>query len=211
MEHREQKGWAFIGSQIMAVVFHPVFIPVYGLLLIFNAPTFMVHLPYQMKRVIFMLVAVNMTIVPLALLPLLRYRNIITSYRMETNRERVIPLSLGLIMYLVTTILLFNYQIPNLIKSFMLSATISSFLILMFTFRWKISIHSAGVGGIIAATMALSVRMGASLSWLLVVLIFLSGLVMMSRLFLKVHSPGQVYTGFLVGFIPFILIMLFYN
>lgn len=205
----EKKGRALPGflAQLLSVLFHPVFMPVYGLLLIFNAPTFMVHLPYNIKRVIFLLATVNMTVVPLAMMPLLRYRNLITSYNMENARERVIPMTLGVMMYTVTTIIFYSYQIPLLIKSFMLAASVTSFILLVITFRWKISIHSAGMGGLLATVMALSLRMGAGLTEIWLVLVFLSGLVMMSRLYLRGHNPMQVYTGFATGFITFIVIM----
>lgn len=206
-----ERRWPFVISQVLAVVFHPVFLPVYGLLIIFNAPTFMVHLPYSMKKVIFMLAAVNMTVVPLAMLPLLKYRNIILSYNMETTRERLIPVSLGLVMYIITTVVFFSYQIPMLIKTFMLSATIASSILLVLTFRFKVSYHSAGMGGLMGAVLALSIRMGASLSGLLMALLFISAVVMTSRLYLRAHSPAQVYTGFLVGFVPFVVVMVYFG
>ncbi|MEZ5011781.1 MAG: phosphatase PAP2 family protein [Bacteroidales bacterium] len=207
MENEKRRGVDLYLSQGLSVLFHPAFLPVYGLLLIFNAPTFMVHLPYDIKRIIFLMATVNMTVVPLALMPLLKYRNMITSYGMETTRERVIPLTLGVMMYTVTTIIFFTYQIPVLIKSFMLASTVTSFIILVITFRWKISIHSAGMGGLLATAMALSVRMNADLRWVVMAIIFLSGVVMASRLYLRVHTPAQVYTGFVAGFTVFMIVM----
>lgn len=207
MDSGKSRGFDFYFSQGLSVLFHPAFLPVYGLLLIFNAPTFMVHLPYEIKRVIFMMATVNMTVVPMALMPLLKYRNLITSYGMETTRERVIPLSLGVMMYTITTIIFYTYQIPVLIKSFMLASTVTSFIILIITFKWKISIHSAGMGGLLATAMSLSIRMNADISWVIISIIFLSGLVMATRLYLRVHTPGQVYAGFVAGFAIFLIVM----
>lgn len=197
-------------SRVLSVILHPVFMPLYGLLLIFNAPTFLVHLPYNIKRVIFLLAMVNMTVVPIAMLPLLRYRNLISTYSMESSRERVFPLTLGVLLYAVTTVIFYSYQIPVLIKSFMLAATVTSLILLVTTFWWKISIHSAGLGGLLATVMALSIRMGANLELLWIGLMLISALVMMSRLYLRVHSPAQVYTGFLAGFVTFLIIMVIF-
>jgi len=207
MEEVNERSTPYLLSRLLSILFHPIFLPVYGLLIIFNAPTFMVHLPYNIKRVIFLLATVNMTVVPLAMMPLLRYRNLITSYSMESARERVFPLSLGVLLYTVTTVIFYSYQIPVLIKSFMLAASITSLLLLIITFWWKISIHSAGIGGLLATVMALSIRMGADLAVLWIVMILLSGIVMTSRLYLKVHTPPQVYWGFLAGFTTFIITM----
>ena len=199
-----------LSSLVISVIMHPLFLPVYGLLLIFNAPTFMVHLPAEIKRVIFLLTAVNMTIVPVALLPLLKQRNVISSYSMNLRKERIIPLAIGTMMYVVTTIIFYSYQIPVIIKSFMLSASLASFLILVITFNWKISVHAAGAGGLLATVMVLSIRMYADLIVIWLPLIILSGILMSARLYLGSHNPAQVYTGFFTGFVSFFLVMLFF-
>ncbi len=210
MEEKRSTRILRLLSMVISIVMHPVFLPVYGLLLIFNAPTFMVHLPAGIKRVIFLLTAVNMTIVPVALLPLLKMRNVITSYSMELRKERIIPLALGTMMYVVTTVIFYSYQIPVIIKSFMLSASLTSFLILIITFNWKISVHAAGAGGLLATVMVLSIRMYADLIIFWLPLIVLTGILMSARLYLRSHNPAQVYTGFLIGFVSFSLVMFFF-
>jgi len=195
-------------STIVSVAFHPVFMPVYGLLVIFYAPTFMVHLPDPMKRVIFLLASINMTVVPLAMMPLLKYRNVIRSYQMEMRNERIIPLALGTMMYIITTVIFYSYQIPVLIKSFMLAASISATLILIITFNWKISVHSAGMGALLATSIVLSLRMRTNLIAIWIPLLALTGLIMSSRLYLSSHRPSQVYAGFLLGFITVFVVMM---
>ncbi|MFN2379500.1 MAG: phosphatase PAP2 family protein [Bacteroidales bacterium] len=209
MNQTEKREPLRLISQVVSILFHPVFMPLYGLLIIFFAPTIFIYIPGNIKRVLFMLVLINMMVVPLAMLPLFRYRNIISSYSLTDAGERVMPLALGLLMYILTTIIFFSYQIPALIKSFILAASVVVFILLMVTLIWKISIHSAGMGGLLATVMALSVRMGAPLTVWLAALILLSGVVMASRLYLGAHKPGQVYWGFLTGFVPFMIILLF--
>ena len=194
-----------LGSQILAVIFFPGFLPIYGLLIIFNAPTFFAYelaARYgSLKGVILLLAFVNMTVVPVALMPLLKYRNIISSYTMNTRSDRIVPMAIGSLMYLVTTIIFYSFQIPEIIKSFVLGSTILTILILVITLKWKISIHSAGLGSLLATVMALSVRMYANLAVIWIPLIFLSGLVMASRLYLNSHNPPQIYAGFALGFL----------
>ncbi len=197
-------------SNILSVLFHPVFMPLYGLLIIFYSPTFLVHLPASMKRIIFLLAAVNMTIVPLAMMPLLKYRNVIHSYTMDMRSERIIPIALGTMMYIVTTIIFFSYEIPVIIKSFTLSAAIGSSLILLITFRWKISVHGAGMGALLATVIVLSIRMNTNLLVILIPLLILSGLILTVRLYLNSHNPLQVYMGFLLGFLTVFIVMTIY-
>lgn len=200
-----------LGSQILAVIFFPGFLPIYGLLIIFNAPTFFAYeleVRYgSLKGIILLLAFVNMTVVPVALMPLLKYRNIISSYNMNTRSDRVVPMAIGSLMYLVTTIIFYSFQIPEIIKSFVLATTIVSILILIITFKWKISIHSAGMGSLLATVMALSVRMYANLAVLWIPLIFISGLVLASRLYVNSHNPPQIYSGFALGFLTLWLVL----
>jgi hypothetical protein len=211
MNDNEKREPLRLISEVVSILFHPVFMPVYGLLIIFFAPTIFIYIPGNVKRVIFMLVLINMTVVPLAMLPLFRYRNIISSYSLTGRADRVMPLALGLLMYILTTIIFFSYQIPVLIKSFMLAASVTAFIVLVITMMWKISIHSAGMGGLLATVIALSLRMGTPLTTYLALLILVSGVVLTARLYLGAHKPGQVYLGFMAGFIPFIIIMLFFG
>ncbi|MBE0675379.1 MAG: hypothetical protein IH591_12025, partial [Bacteroidales bacterium] len=57
------KNWsgdaADTAAWIITVVFHPVFLPLYGLLLIFNIPTLLVFMPGEIRRVLFLMVLVN--------------------------------------------------------------------------------------------------------------------------------------------------------
>ncbi len=197
-------------ARFISLIFHPVFMPVYGLLVIFYSPTLMVHLPSAMKRIMFLLVAINMTVVPLAMIPLLKYRNIIRSYNMDTRAERIIPLALGSMMYLLSTIIFYSYQIPVLIKSFMLAVSVTSALILINTFFWKISVHAAGMGALLATAIALSLRMRTDILIILLPLLILSGLVMSVRLYMNSHSPAQVYTGFLLAFFTVFFVMMIF-
>ncbi|MDT8400844.1 MAG: phosphatase PAP2 family protein [Bacteroidales bacterium] len=200
-----------LASQVLSVIFFPGFLPIYGLLLIFNAPTlFSYELAARygsLKGIILLLAFVNMTVVPVAFMPLLKYRNIISSYSMNTRTDRVIPMAIGALMYIVTAVIFYSFRIPDLIKSFILASTVLAILILLITLKWKISIHSAGLGSLLAAIMALSVRMYTSLTGLWLVIILCSGLVMAARLYLNSHKPSQVYAGFALGFIVMWLIM----
>ncbi len=200
-----------LSSQILSVIFFPGFLPVYGLLIIFNAPTLFAYelaVRYgSLKGVILLLAFVNMTVVPVALMPLLKYRNIISSYSMNTRSDRIVPMAIGSLMYLVTTVIFYSFQVPGIIKSFILATAILSVLILVITFRWKISIHSAGLGSLLATVMALSVRMYANLAAIWIPLILISGLVMASRLYLNSHNQSQIYAGFALGFLTIWLVM----
>ena len=187
-------------ASFITLVFHPVLLPLYGLLLIFNIPALLSFLPGPARRIIFTMVLVNTVILPIAMLPLLKLRNVISSYRLETRTERIIPLLTTSLMYLVTAVMVFRLQLPALIKVYIFSASCVVLATALLNFRWKLSVHAAGAGAMLAMVAFLSFRIPAGNVLVLGAVILVAGLVMTSRLWLRAHTPAEVWTGFITGF-----------
>jgi hypothetical protein len=96
-------------AKTVSIVFHPLFMPLYGLAILFSAPTFLKYLPAEVKRVLFIVVVIDNVILPLALLPFLRYRNLISSFHIDDRKERIIPLLITSILYCTTSFIVFRY------------------------------------------------------------------------------------------------------
>jgi len=197
-------------SKIFAAIFHPLLMPVYGLLIIFSAPTLFGYLPLQVKKILLMIVVINNVILPLSLMPWFRYRNIISSWGIKERKERILPLFTTSFFYAVTVYIVMRFHVPLFIKSFFLTAVILSIAITIISLWHKISIHSAGAGAILALVIILSVKMQTPLTWLLVAVIISSGIIMTSRLWLNSHKPGEVWSGFLLGALVSGLILLLF-
>jgi len=186
-------------SNVITVLFHPVFLPLYGLYLLFSIPELLVFLPGTVRRVLFFLVLANNVIMPLALLPLFRVKNMISSYQLETRTERIIPLLSTSLLYFITAFMVFRFQLPGVIKAFLFSASCVVFATALVNFRWKVSVHSVGAGAMVATVLVLSFKLYSGHVWVIAAVFLVSGLVMASRLFQSAHSPAQVYAGFFIG------------
>jgi hypothetical protein len=195
-------------AKIISIVFHPVFMPLYGLGILFSAPTFLKYLPADARKILFLVMLINNVFIPLALVPLLRYRNIISSYHIDDRKERIIPLLTASILYCTTSFIIFRFQIPFFLKSFIFATSVVAIVVSMINFWWKISIHSAGAGALLATVFALSIKMHTPLTWYLVTVILASGLVLSARLRLNSHNPSQVWVGLLTGFMGISLFIL---
>ncbi len=194
-------------AKSISVVFHPLFMPLYGLAIIFYTPTLFGYLPFNVKRILFLIVLINNILLPLSLLPYLRYRNQITSWAMDNRRERILPLFIATILYAATSYIIIRYPVPVFIKTFIMGIFIISLLITAITLWWKISVHATAVGSISALVLVLSVKMNSALLWPLLFIIFVSGLTLSARLKLNAHNPPEVWTGFSLGFVSMGLIM----
>ena len=184
----------------ISVVCHPMFMPVYGLLILFNSGTFISFIPYQAKKYIVLIVLICTVLLPLSFIPFYLFRKIIDDIHMRTNRERIIPLLVNSLFFYLGYLFLSKLQLPPLIKSYMLACAATVFLGLLVSIWWKISLHMLGIGGLIGAVILFSYRLGIDLKTIWMVLILLAGLTGYARLRMDTHNALQVYTGFLLGF-----------
>jgi hypothetical protein len=194
-------------AKITSIVFHPLFMPLYGMLIVFSAPTLFGYLPFPVKRLLFIVILINNVILPVSLMPFLKYRKIITSWSIGDRRERIIPLMITTLLYSSTSIIIHRFPVPVFIKSFIIAAFFLSLAVTVITFWWKISIHSVGAGALIGLVLILSFRMYTPLVWYLVSTVVIGGMLLSSRLSLNMHSPQQVWGGFVTGLAGLFLIM----
>jgi len=198
-------------AKIISVVFHPLLMPVYGLAIIFSAPTLFGYLPFNVKRLLILIMLVNNVLLPLSLLPFFIHRNIISSWTIIERKERNIPLIISTLLYCTTTFIIFRFPVPVFLKSFIFGASILSLIVTVINFWWKISLHSVGAGALISLVLILSMKMLTPLEWYLIPVVIITGLVLSSRLKLNLHSPAQVWIGLFTGFFGLSLFMMLFQ
>ena len=205
------KDFPGILARIITVVFHPLLMPVYGMAIIFTAPTLLGYLPFNIKKLLLLIMLVNNVLLPLSLMPFFYNRNIITSWSMSDRKERNIPLIIITVLYCTTSYIILRFPIPLFLKAFVFSAAFLSLTVTFINFWWKISLHSVGAGAIIGLVLVLSLRMLTPLDWYLISAIIAGGLILSSRLQLNLHSPRQVWIGLSTGFFGLTLFMMLFQ
>ncbi|HDJ34410.1 MAG TPA: hypothetical protein ENF21_09980 [Bacteroidetes bacterium] len=186
-------------AQAISVLFHPLFAPLYGLLLIFHSGTYLSYLPYEVKKVIFLIVLLNTVVIPLSLFPILYYRKFIHGISDERPKDRTIPLVIAAVLYGIACYLLARLQVSGLIKMFIQAAAVMVMLTAVVSWFWKISLHMIGMGGLTGLMIAMMIKLSAVQTGVLVLLIVLAGVVGTARLYLNEHRPSQIYAGYLSG------------
>jgi hypothetical protein len=198
-------------AKVIAVIFHPLLMPVYGMTIIFSAPTLFGYLPFTVKKLLLLIMLVNNVLLPLSLLPFFIQRNIITSWTISERKERNIPLIITTILYCATSFIIFRFPIPVFLKSFIFASAFLSLIVTVINFWWKISLHSVGAGALIGLVLILSLKMLTPLEWYLISAIIAGGLILSSRLKLNLHNPQQVWVGLLAGFFGLTLSMMLFQ
>ncbi len=206
----EPKDFPVTLAKIITVIFHPLLMPVYGMAIIFSAPTLFGYLPFSVKKLLFLILLVNNVLLPLSLLPFFIHMNIISSWNLSDRKERNIPLVITTLLYCATSFIIFRFPIPVFFKSFIYASAFLSLIVTIINFRWKISLHSVGAGALIALIIILSLKMFTPLVWYLISAVIAGGLILSSRLKLNFHNPYQVWFGFFTGIIGLTLFMMFF-
>ncbi|MBL4593817.1 MAG: hypothetical protein JKX68_08390 [Flavobacteriales bacterium] len=191
-----------IAAKIISTLFHPLIMPVIGLLIIFNTDSYINYtVPFELKRAFIILVGTSTFVIPLLISLMLLNRKLISSLEMETQKERIIPYAFTIIFYVFTLYMLKKAPISPIIFNFVIGATLSVILAFIINIKWKISAHMIGIGGLIGALICVSILLEIYITPYIIFAILIAGLIGSSRLVLKAHTQLQIYVGFIVGVI----------
>jgi membrane-associated phospholipid phosphatase len=198
-------------AQLFSVLFHPLLMPTYGFLLLFYTKNYVsTFTPSALKIVILVITFIFTFLLPCINTLILLKIGRIKSLEMKTNAERIIPFGSTALYYFALFYLFCNAQFPSIFKILILAAAISVVLTLLINFKWKISAHTIGVGGTAGGILGISYRLQLDMHVVFLLIVLLAGIIGYARLKLNAHTPSQVYTGFLLGFVIELLLMIFY-
>lgn len=186
-------------SKVLSVLMHPLLMPLIGILIIFNSGTYLAFLPAEIKRFVYWAIFFSTVVLPLFIIPIFFYSNIIENIYMQSRKERILPVFITTVIYFLTYYWFKHQDFSPILQSYILSIAIITFATLIISFFWKISLHMIGIGGILGLIYVLSAQLKLDLVGILLLGTFLAGLLGSARLKLESHKPAQVYFGFLFG------------
>jgi len=189
-------------AQLLSVVLHPVLMPTYALLIIFQLQTYIAYTtPAQVKFALYIVIVFNTLIMPVLISYLLITRGYIRSFEMQRRQERIIPFISNLALMLVAYYMLRKIIVPKVFYLMLLGAAGSVVIAIIINIKWKISIHMIGIGGIVGMLFGLSALLLADLRIPILISLMVAGLLGTARLSLNAHQPLEIYAGFFVGFL----------
>ena len=105
--------------------------------------------------------------------------------------------------YYGLTVYMFAYRLALGQTMIILFGTVTAVVVLItiITIFFKVSVHAAGVWGMLGCMIAIQIKYPDSLLfWPIILILLLAGIVNSSRLYLGVHSPAEVGIGSVLGF-----------
>jgi len=195
-------------ARITSIIFHPLLIPTIGFLLLFSSGFYFAVIPWNLKWFILMVIFISTCLIPAISIRLLSISPRF-DLKMEKGTDRVLPLIFSSISFYMGYLILGRIQSFSVFQLFLVASILVQIALVIISLQWKISAHSAAIGGLVGGFFALSVRLQENPVFILISLILISGMVCTSRLILQKHTNLQVYSGFLLGLLIMGLSILF--
>ncbi|WP_407414522.1 hypothetical protein [Methanobrevibacter sp.] len=110
------------------------------------------------------------------------------------REDRFTPLIIGTVSYFIGFLICRFLGLNDFLTFLLLCYTVNTFLVMLITTQWKISIHTTGLSGPVCALIILLGPVGALFGLLYPIVIW-------SRVTLKKHTMAQAIAGGVFGFI----------
>lgn len=182
--------------KIISAVFSPLIVPCYGIAMaLCITPLFII--PIQARMTVLGMCALFLFIFPaLAVLALYRI-GIVKDLGLNGRTERTIPYCVSMTCYAVCAYYLYRVNAPMWLVGFVTGGILTIAVNLIVNLWWKISGHMAAMGGWLGIAFFIAVNRLAviDMTWVVIVIILLCGLVATARLALERHTPLQVLAG----------------
>lgn len=195
---------------IVSVVLMPLFMPLLGVLFLFQLREF-AYLPALFKGVTIGGTVLFTIVCPLVPMLLMRQSGHIDDFFISRREQRLWSYVFSFVSYTLWSCFFWRtLQMPGYVVGMAVGSAASIVLLMVITLKWKISAHMTGIGGFVGCVCGLCYRVAYNPVGFLILILFLSVLLGLARVELKAHTPTQVLAGFVLGFLSVFLCCLFF-
>lgn len=195
-------------ARIVSMLLTPFYLSVVGVLAIFVF-SYLSTFPWQFKISLVLMVYLFTVLIPTLLIHIYRQYHGWTLIQLGQKERRMMPYAISILCYFGCFYIMNLLHLPHLITSVLVVALVIQVLCAIINVWWKISTHTAGIGGVLGGLIAFSVVLSFNPIWWLCLTIIASGVVGSSRIILRQHTLTQVTAGFFLGLVSaFVTIMI---
>jgi membrane-associated phospholipid phosphatase len=196
-------------ARIFSTIFHPIFMPLYTVLIILYAFPFRYeHVPDKMWNVT-MFILLGMTMVmPMIIIFIMKKLEIVSDYDISEQKQRIFPYLIFFFFYLLTflqfkpkLISSSDFMEDALLATIFLGATLSLAFAFFLNNFLKVSVHAMAVTNLFTVICLLCRNTQKSLFILLIISLIIVGLTGSARIYLRAHTLREVLVGIVCGII----------
>jgi len=187
-----------LAARIVSMVFTPFYLPFIGMMALFVF-SYLGLMPWAYKLQLLMLVYLFTILLPTILIHLYRRYHGWTLIELGHRERRMVPYVISILCYFFCIYVMDMLHIPHFMQTILIAALLIQIICALINVWWKISTHTAAIGGVAGALFVFGELFGFNPIWWLCLVLILAGILGTSRMILRQHSLLQVVAGFLVG------------
>lgn len=185
---------------LLSTVFHPVFVNLLSFTLVIElTPYLEAGFTTEAKWFYVLYAFITTGLIPLFVVVARKALGFSNSIMLDKADDRHIPYITTAIAYLFGYYLFIKIGAPRVLQGYMLGSACVLVCILIINFSTKISAHATSLGALFGVMVSLTPLALFDTRWLMLIVLFISGLTAVSRLALQAHTPKQLYSGFILG------------
>ena len=158
-------------------------------------------LPWAFKLQVVALVYMFTILLPTLIIHYYRKYQGWSLLELGVRERRLIPYVISIVCYSTCYYVMRAVHLPGFMGRILVAALLIQVLCAIINVWWKISTHTAAIGGVAGAVVAFSYIFTFNPVWWLCIIIFVAGLLGSSRMILRQHSLPQVVVGFFLGLV----------
>ena len=195
-------------ARIVSMLFTPFYLPLVGLMALFMF-SYLGLMPWAYKLQVLTMVYLFTILLPTVLIHLYRRYQGWNLIELGHKERRMVPYVVSILCYFFCIYLMDMLHIPHFMQTILSAALSIQVVCALINVWWKISTHTAAIGGVAGALFVFGEFFGFNPVWWLCVVLILAGVLGTSRMILRQHSLLQVVAGFLVGVVCSVLGLLY--
>ena len=189
-----------LAARIVSMLFTPFYLPLVGLMALFLF-SYLSQMPWAYKLQVLALVYGFTILMPTVLIHLYRRYQGWNLVELGVKERRVVPYVISILCYFFCVYLMDLLHIPHFMGTILSAALFIQIVCALINVWWKISTHTAAIGGVAGALFVFGEFFGFNPVWWLCLVLVLAGILGSSRMILRQHTLPQVVAGFFVGLI----------
>jgi membrane-associated phospholipid phosphatase len=197
-----------LAARLVSLLFTPFYLPMVGLIALFTF-SYLSLMPGAYKLQVLTLVYVFTILLPTVLIHLYRRYQGWSLIEMGYKERRMVPYVISILCYFLCIYLMDMMHIPHFMGTILSAALFIQVACALINVWWKISTHTAAIGGVAGALFIFGELFSFNPVWWLCLVFILAGVLGSSRMILRQHTLPQVIVGFFVGGICSIIGLLY--
>ena len=183
-------------ARVVSMLFTPFYLPLLGLVALFFLSYLNQYLP-SYKFFVLAVVYFFTILLPTLLIHLYRRYQGWSLIELGAKERRVVPYVISILCYFSCLYIMEQMHTPYFMRSIVVSALIIQIGCALINVWWKISTHTAAIGGVAGALFVFSEVFRFNPTWWFCLVLIIAGILGSSRI--RQHTLAQVVGGFFLG------------